>query len=63
MYKHDQFQGLFDVHKGIKGIPPCLLSDKGCPLINYMMTPFKDDGHYMIFWIGIQLKNTQEVGL
>ncbi len=49
LYKHDQFQGLFDVHKGIKGIPPCLLSDKGCPLINYMMTPFKDDGHYMIF--------------
>jgi len=49
LYKHYQFQGLFDVHKGIEGIPPYLLSDKGYPLIDYMMTPFKDDGHHMIF--------------
>ncbi len=54
LYKHDQFQGLFDVNKRTEGIPHCLLSDKGCPLINQIMTPFKDDWHYMILWIVIQ---------
>lgn len=48
LYKHDQFQDLFNVNKGIEEIPPYLLSDKICHLINWIMTPFKDDGHHMI---------------
>jgi hypothetical protein len=58
LYKHDKFQGLFDVSKGIEGIPPCLSSDKGHPLINLIMTPFKDNGHHMILWIDIQKTHT-----
>lgn len=60
LYKHYQFQGLFDVHKGIEGIPPYLLSDKGYPLIDYMMTPFKDDGHHMIFLNWYTIKKTHK---
>jgi len=32
-YKHVLFHNLFDVTKGAYAIPPCLLGDKGYPLI------------------------------
>ncbi len=49
LYKHVQFQSMFNVSKGIKGIPPYLLGDKGYPLINWIMAPFKEDGCHMIY--------------
>ncbi len=34
LYECAQFQGMFNVSKGVKGIPPYLLGDKNYPLIN-----------------------------
>jgi hypothetical protein len=41
LYQHVQFHGLSDPKKGVDGVPPYLLSDKGYPLICWVMTPFK----------------------
>jgi hypothetical protein len=41
LYQHVQFHGLSDPNKGVDGVPPYLLSDKGYPLICWVMTPFK----------------------
>jgi hypothetical protein len=38
-------RGLMGVESGYQnGIPPYLLADKGYPLLNWIMVPFKDDG-------------------
>jgi hypothetical protein len=48
LYKHAQFQGMFNVNKATKGIPPYLLGDNGYPLINWIMAPFKKNRYHMI---------------
>jgi hypothetical protein len=48
LYKHVQFQSMFNVSKRVKGIPPYLLGDKSYPLINWIMAPFKENGYHMI---------------
>jgi hypothetical protein len=41
---------LFDVNKGCgDGTPLYLLNDKGYPLLNEAMTPFKEQGTHTIF--------------
>lgn len=47
--KNVQYVYLFNVKKGCEnGIPPYLLGDKGYPFISQIMTPFKEEGTYII---------------
>ncbi len=46
--QHAQFHGLFDPNKGVDGVFPYLLNDKGYPLICWIMTPFKKEGQHSI---------------
>jgi len=45
---HVQYHNLFDPIKGVEGISPYFLGDKGYLLINWIMTLFKKDGHHFI---------------
>jgi len=48
-YKQIRLHGLFDITKGCgNGILPYLLGDKRYPLINLIMTLFKEDKHHSI---------------
>jgi hypothetical protein len=49
LYKQVQCQALFDINKG-RGVepPPYLLGDKGYSLINWIMMPYKGNGHHTI---------------
>ncbi len=51
--KHVQFHNLFDVTIGEYAIPPYLLVDKGYPLINWIMTPFKEEGQHIILQLHV----------
>jgi len=49
LYQQVQYHALFDPCKGCgNGIPPYLLGDKGYPFINWIMTPYKEDGHHIV---------------
>ncbi len=48
LYCHVQYHNLFDPIKGVEGISPYFLGDKGYLLINWIMTLFKKDGHHLI---------------
>jgi hypothetical protein len=37
---------LFDPNKGVDGVFPYLLGDKGYPLICWIMMPFKEEGQH-----------------
>jgi hypothetical protein len=62
-YKQIRLHGLFHTTKGCgNGILPYLLSDKGYPLINLIMTYLKKI-NTIIFWSYSTTKNTNEVEL
>ncbi len=46
LYQYAQFHGLFDPNKGVDGVFPYLLGDKGYPLICWIMMPFKEEGQH-----------------
>jgi len=48
LYCHVQYHNLFDPNKGVEGIPPYWLGDKGYILINWIMILFKEDGQHFI---------------
>ncbi len=58
-YRHAQYQGLFHHNKNVNEFPPCLLGDKGYPLISWIMTPYKEDGQHTI----LELLYKSTVGL
>jgi len=59
LYRHAQYQGLFHHNKNVNEFPPCLLGDKGYPLIAWIMTPYKEDGQHTI----LELLYKSTVGL
>jgi hypothetical protein len=50
---------LSDPKKGVDGFPPYLLGDKGYPLINWIMMPFKEEGQHSILELLYNRKHKQ----
>jgi hypothetical protein len=49
LYKQAQYQALFDINRRHEvGHPPYLLRDKWYSFINWIMMPYKEDGHHTI---------------
>jgi len=49
LYKQAQYHALFDINRGHGvGHAPYLLGDKRYSFINWIMMPYKEDGHHTI---------------
>jgi hypothetical protein len=59
LYKQVQLHGLFDITRGSckDEILPYLFGDKGYPLINWIMTPFKEDEQHNILELFYNIKH------
>lgn len=62
LYRHVQYHNLFHPIKGVEGISPYLLGDKGYLLINWIMTLLKKYGHHFILEL-LYNKKHKKVGL
>jgi hypothetical protein len=61
LYMKAQYIGLFEIGRASQnGFAPYLLGDKGYPLISWIMTPYKEEGHHFFLKLMYNKKHKRD---